>query len=157
MAKKNKYDVYFASPIVGVGETNQGKIDKIKEKLGSKFDYYDPSKMHIPNAYWMSMNEWSRCVFTVDVLAMDDCKFLLVCDFGRHGTAGTGWECGYAFAKGKSIVVIRMADENDYSLMLMGSAMKTYTYDEFLELSDDELLNLFKYDDRYSHPDIVYN
>lgn len=94
---------------------------------------YDPVEHGVPNAWGMTMNEWARCIFALDVVAIDDSDWVVVCDFGRQGTAGTAWECGYAFAKGKKVLIIQMnAVDQDYSVMMHGCSTNYCTFEEFV-------------------------
>ena len=129
--------IYLAAPVV----TDQDKKEKTSEILmrlrrDSTLEVYNPSELKIPNAWGMSMEEWSRCVFSFDVKAIDDADWIIILDYGRHGTAGTAWEAGYAFAKGKPALLIRMDPNTDYSLMITGGSANICTYEQFISSSD---------------------
>lgn len=55
-------------------------------------------------------------VFDKDVSAIDECDFVVMLTKGRESTAGTNWEQGYAYAKGKPVFVFQYTDY-DTSLM----------------------------------------
>jgi len=119
-------NVYIAAPIVGLQPEMEKEINEIKhtfsemDKYG-KISFYDPKEHGVPNAWGMSMDEWARCIFALDVVAIDNADWVVVCDYGRNGTAGTAWEAGYAFGKGKKVVIIEMAPvDTDYSVMMRG-------------------------------------
>ena len=86
----------------------------------------------------MTMQEWGHCVFTVDVMELDRADWVIVCDFGRHNTAGTSWECGYAFGKGKKILIVQMPDVKEQSLMVKCCAANSITYDELMVYKTEE-------------------
>ena len=68
--------VYLAAPVVGVSDDVILELEKIKHVLRTldkrgKIELYDPKKHGVPNAWGMSMAEWARCIFTLDVVAID--------------------------------------------------------------------------------------
>ena len=86
----------------------------------------------VPNAWSMPMNEWARCVFSFDVSALDEASMVVVCDYGREATAGTAWEAGYAFGKGKDVVVVQMPGVTEVSLMVRNGCKVVVPYDKFV-------------------------
>ena len=71
--------LYIAAPVVGVTNDVQNQIFEVCNLLHAwesddgwrverGYDIYRPGAHKIPNAWGMSMQEWARCVFTVDVL-----------------------------------------------------------------------------------------
>lgn len=130
--------IYVAAPIVGIDKQAKMKITLVKQILEQKdkIVLYDPSENGVPNAWGMSMEEWGRSIFTLDVKGIDQSDWIVVCDFGRSGTAGTAWECGYAFGQGKKVLVIQMSEDTDYSVMMRGCSSNYCTYDEFIDKDD---------------------
>lgn len=137
--------IYIAAPVVGTDHETQNQIYNIANVFTAWEDsehwkhsredceLYLPSNIKIPNAWGMTMQEWGYCVFTVDVLELDRADWVVVCDFGRQNTAGTSWECGYAFGKGKKILLVRMPNVQEQSLMVRCCAANEITYDELLK------------------------
>jgi nucleoside 2-deoxyribosyltransferase len=76
----------------------------------------------------MPQEEWARRVFEKDIKAIDACDIFLMISPGRIGTAGTNWEQGYAYARGKSIEVIQYTKEQT-SLMTYCGADHFYNID----------------------------
>lgn len=95
-------------------------------------EVYRPGKHKVPNAWGIDMQTWGQCVFTMDVIAIDKCDWMVVADYGRQATAGTSWECGYAFAKGVKILVVQMPGTTESSLMTQGCAANICKYEEFV-------------------------
>ena len=136
--------IQLAAPVVGNSPEVQEQICNVVNVLKSwedehfhkyartDIELYLPSQIKIPNAWGMTMQEWGHCVFTVDVLELDKADWVVVCDFGRYNTAGTSWECGYAFGKGKKILVVRMPGVEEQSLMVKCCAASEITYAELL-------------------------
>lgn len=117
--------VYLAGPVVAEKEITDGvdTVCAILRRWGSDVEVYRPCEHRVPNAWGISQESWAQCVFTMDVLAIDECDWVVACDFGRqHAAMGTAWECGYAFAKGKRILVVTMPGVDESSLMLEGCA-----------------------------------
>ena len=137
--------IYIAAPVVGTSHEIQQQIYNVANIFTAwedsehwkhkreDCDLYLPSNIKIPNAWGMTMQEWGYCVFTVDVLELDCADWVVVCDFGRQNTAGTSWECGYAFGKGKKILLVRMPDVQEQSLMVRCCAANEITYDELMK------------------------
>ena len=42
----------------------------------------------------------------------------MVLYYGNYSDTGTAWECGYAFAKGKPVILVHVNDEADSNLMM---------------------------------------
>ncbi len=130
--------IYLAGPVVaddGVKNLVSAVYGKLVEmKIGS---VYRPGLHKVPNEWGITMQMWGQCVFTMDVLAIDDCDWVVLCNFGRSGaSAGTAWECGYAFAKGKKILVVNMPGSKDSSLMITGCAANVVDFEQFKNETD---------------------
>jgi len=125
--------VYIAAPIVGINKSQREEIDCVASYLHDQYrDVYCPWDLKIPNAWNMPQEQWARCVFTQDVLALDDADIVVVCDYGRHGSCGTAWEAGYAFAKEKRIIIVQMPDVHEVSLMLYNGCTCVVLFDDFV-------------------------
>lgn len=135
----NRYDAYIAAPVVGLSNEQRLSINAVAEVAAETFgrdmmltDVYCPWLLKIPNAWGMPQNEWARCVFTQDVLAIDDAFAVVVCDYGRHASCGTAWEAGYAFAKNKRVIVVQMPGVKEVSLMMHNGCSVVVPYEDFL-------------------------
>lgn len=128
----NKTKVYLAAPVV-TGADVKGQVDTVCDRL-RKWDalqVYRPGEHKVPNEWGIPQSVWGQCVFTMDVNAIDECDWVVVCDFGYNCTSiGTAWECGYAFAKGKKILVITMPEVSRTSLMIEGCASNIISFDD---------------------------
>lgn len=139
------YNYYLAGPVV-TDEATKKYVSNVYEKLIDTFcksNVYRPGLHKVPNEWGINIETWGQCVFTMDVLAIDSAAWIILCNFGRnHQSAGTAWECGYAFAKGKKILVVNMpGSEKDSSLMITGCAANIVNYEDFI--SSDEIEKLF--------------
>ncbi len=98
---------YIAAPIGEPASLKRQISEKVKEILIKQGEVYAPWEYKIPNAWDYSNTEWGLMVFTNDVYAIDHCDWVVVLSYGRkETTAGTAWEAGYAFAKGKKVLVV---------------------------------------------------
>lgn len=100
--------IYLASPISQERRQDMHMAKEILRNAGH--DVYAPLEHFIPNAWDYPNDEWGLMVFTSDINAIDRCDVLVLISYGRMGTAGSNWEAGYAFAKGKKVIVVEMTD-----------------------------------------------
>lgn len=101
--------IYLATPFLQERRSDMDKAKTILREQGH--DVYVPVENFIPNAWDYPNDEWGLMVFTSDVKAIDNCDVLVLLSYGRLGTAGCNWEAGYAFGKGKKVIVVEMTDE----------------------------------------------
>lgn len=116
--KENMMKVYLATPIGDLDSEFRKNAVKAKEILLKSFDdIYCPWEMKIPHAWDYPNDEWGLMVFAKDVSELDECDLVVALSYGRESTAGSNWECGYAFGVGKKVLVVEMTD-NIMSLMV---------------------------------------
>lgn len=152
--------IYLAGPVVTDNKTIKTQMENLEEAIrdmeippindggiikDDRLEVYRPGKHKVPNAWGIDMRTWGQCVFTMDVVAIDSCDWMVVADYGREATAGTSWEAGYGFAKGVKILVVQMPGVVETSLMTQGCASNICTFDEFVdgiegETEEDEYL-----------------
>lgn len=138
--------IYLAGPVVTDDPSIKAQMQTLEDALEEmpieydkfaqreiQFEIYRPGRHKVPNAWGIEMQTWGQCVFTMDVVAIDECDWMVVADYGRQATAGTAWECGYAFAKGTKILVVRMPGVKESSLMTQGCAANIVDYDDFVK------------------------
>lgn len=105
-------------------ESRKADIVRIVSKIaqtGLSGGYYMPHLLKIDNAWDMSLEEWARKVFEHDLTELDRAKLVVFISYGKENNSGSVWECGYAYAKGIPVVVIKMTDETE-SLMVTNTA-----------------------------------
>lgn len=83
-------------------------VDLLRSK---EFEVYAPVETKIPNAWDYPNPEWGLMVFTSDIVALDSCDIVVLLSNGRNSTAGANWEAGYAYAKGKKVIVVEMTND----------------------------------------------
>lgn len=112
--------VYLASSLDEIYRPYIREAECILKEKG--LDVYVPLDHVITNAWDYPNNEWGLMVFNNDVTAIDNSDIVVSLSFGRtHITSGTSWECGYAFAKGKRIILveINIDETKDFVMSLM--------------------------------------
>lgn len=132
--------VYLATPVGDPTEIDiRRNAEQAKKILESKgFEVYAPWQMHIPRAWDYPNQEWGLMVFTADLQHLQECDIVVVLSYGRIGTAGTAWEQGFAYAKGKKILVVEISNHIQ-SLMVVNGAnavikfkdLNSYDFEKF--------------------------
>ena len=133
-----KKKIYLASSLNPEMRGESLKARTILENAG--FEVYYPLDYTIPNAWDYPNTEWGLMVFQNDIAAIDKCDYLVLLTHGRNSTAGDNWEAGYAFAKGKKVIVVEMfTDEDQHPIMSLMVANGRYA-------TVDGLAGLTQYD-----------
>lgn len=122
--------IYLASPIFTENE-RENVIASAKDLRYQGHEVYVPMEHQIENGWNLINNEWACRVFEEDIKAINWCDCVYCLYYGLYSDSGTAWECGYAYAKGKKIQLVDMAND-EVSLMLIQSA---FNKDEFKQKS----------------------
>jgi nucleoside deoxyribosyltransferase len=138
--------IYLASPFFKEEErANALLATQILRNRG--YDVYLPLEHKIYDAWSYSNADWGRLVFENDIAAINDCDCLVCLSYGRESSAGTNFECGYAYGNHKKVVVVVIDGVRLMSLMLANGntasvvgveSLKEYDFENFPELHDDE-------------------
>ena len=97
--------IYLASPLFTEYERNE--VKRYAQAYREQGYYvYVPMEHQIENAWDMPNHEWAKKVFEEDVRAIDESDGVVVLYYGLYSDSGTAWEQGYAYAKGKEVIVI---------------------------------------------------
>lgn len=133
--------VYLAAPVVADDITKNRVTNVYDTLVHARYPEIDnvfrPGMHKVPNEWGITMETWGQCVFTMDVIAIDEADWIVLCNFGRNHQGGTSWECGYAFAKNKKILVVNMpGSEKDTSLMIAGCASNIVDFQTFINETD---------------------
>ena len=112
-------------------------VERIKQYLPG--NYYLPHQLKIPNAWDMSLEDWSREVYEYDIGALNDADMIIFLSFGKENNAGSAWEVGYVIGQNymwgytrddapdqKKVICIKMTDEPE-SLMISNSVDRIIT------------------------------
>lgn len=139
-----KTKVYLAG---SCGQEQRMLMKRIAEILrGENYIVYCPFELKIPNAWEMSQEDWAWEVFQKDVDALDVCDVFLMITPGRISTAGTNWEQGYCYAKGKRIVVLQYTHDNTSLMSFCGSDVFLNT--DISSIEDDVVTALLESSDK---------
>jgi len=125
--------IYLAAPWFNSHELDTYK--KVLNKLRSNGEtVWAPMECVIDKENILPNDEWAKKVFDEDIKALDTCDKLVVLNFGMYSDTGTAWETGYAFAKGKPILML-VDDEYEatYSLMMLNGCTEVNNIVNFLE------------------------
>ena len=126
--------VYLASPFFNKKERQSVILiaDFLRKSKG--LEVYVPMEHTIPNAWEISNQKWAKAVFKEDVRAIDECDTVIVLNWGMYSDSGTAWECGYAYAKGKTVINLLMPTaNNEYSLMMVNGCHTTMPWYSFIK------------------------
>lgn len=131
---KQKTMIYIASPFFNEEELkNVRDTEKVLTERG--YEIYSP-RLHDDQEHAFQSPEWNTATFRLDLQGIDASDAVLVLFYGNYSDTGTAWECGYAYAKGKPVILVHMGEVSN--LMMQESAranirmedLKTYDFDK---------------------------
>ena len=131
--------IYLAGSCGTDRRTHMVEIGKALRKAG--FDVHCPFELKIENAWDMTQEEWADKVFVSDIHAIDAADIVVLISPGRVSTAGTNWEQGYAYAKGKQVIVFQYTTEAT-SLMTFCGCSSFIGFEEHYPKSPDDVAYL---------------
>lgn len=102
--------IYLAGPCDSENRSMMVNAAKMIRNCEDNIELYCPFELKIENAWDYPQEEWAQMVFDKDVEAIDNCDIMILISLGRISSAGTNWEQGYAYAKGKKIIVFQITD-----------------------------------------------
>ena len=131
--------IYLAGSCSSEQRTIMQNAANALTKLGKKV--YCPFNLKIEHAWDYSQEVWANVVFEKDLEMLDKADIVVVISPGRSSSAGFNWEQGYAYAKGKIVIVIQYTDENTSLMTYSGS---TLFVNSTLEHLEKDLINAVK-------------
>lgn len=143
--------IYLAGSCGTDRRTQMRKIATALRRLD--YEVYCPFELKIENAWDMPQEEWAQKVFDADVAAIDACDLVVMISPGRVSTAGTNWEQGYAYAKGKRILVFQYTREPASLMTYCGCENMFIMAYEFDNTTDEIANNIAKIVELYDEPD----
>lgn len=130
--------VYLASPFFNEEESEVKRTVKRRlVELG--YDVHDPQNPASDSSGWETPNSaWAQRIFRKDVEAVDACELVVAIDWGLYGDCGTAWEIGYAYARGRKILVVvpDAALGRKHSLMVANGCDNFVALSRFLSADD---------------------
>jgi len=126
--------IYIASPFFNDEEIEcVAKAEKILRGRG--FEVYSPREHEVRDKE-VGTPEWSAAIFKEDKDAIDWCDCVVMLYHGGYSDSGTAWECGYAYATGKPVIVVQLGSNSN--LMVHEGSRSNLTSVEELENYDFE-------------------
>ena len=103
--------IYIASPFFN--DREKEALDRAEKILRERsFEVFSPREHDIPDET-VGTSEWSRKTFLVDKNGIDWSDCLVMLYWSNYSDTGTAWECGYAYATGKPVIVIHLGDSSN--------------------------------------------
>ena len=126
--------IYIASPFFNEEETDVlSKVERILKGRG--FDVFSPREHEVREGN-VGDSVWSRQTFLNDRNAIDWCDCVVMIYWGNYSDSGTAWECGYAYATGKPVIVLQLGESSNL-MIHEGSHTNLFSLEE-LEAYDFE-------------------
>ena len=119
--------VYLASPFFNEKECEVlGQAENILKERG--FSLFSPRE-HETREGNVGSGAWSKA-------AIDWCEVVVMLYWGNYSDSGTAWECGYAYATNKPVVVVQLGEssnlmvhEGSHTNLYSIEELKTYDFD----------------------------
>ncbi len=119
--------VYLAGPFFNDEEIKN--IEHAESVLKDKgLEYFSPMRHEVNSE--PGTNEWADEIFNMDKEQIDKADVVVAMYYGSNSDSGTAWECGYASAIGKPIVLVHTSRDNDSNLMMHCAATTNIYLDE---------------------------
>lgn len=134
--------VYLAGPFFNETEVaNIEYAESVLEKNG--FSYFSPMRHDVDEEH--GTPEWADKIFEMDRREIEKADFVVAIYYGSYSDTGTAWECGYATAIGKPVILVHAEEDGDSNLMLHSSSATNIYLDE-LETYDFKNMPSYEYD-----------
>lgn len=96
--------IYLASPFFNDSEIEN--IHQAVEILKDKgLEVFVPMEHDVENRDELTNDRWAEEIFKIDRNGIDNCDAVVLLYGGMYSDSGTAWECGYAYATGKKVIV----------------------------------------------------
>lgn len=129
--------VYLASPFFNDAELERmyGVLKVLREDRG--FDVFAPFELKSDLEF--GSKEWRTETFHADLNGIKNADVMVaIISNGNYSDSGTAWECGYAYAMGKPVIIVNLTGK-PVNLMISDSLtsyidsleeLKTYDFDK---------------------------
>ena len=122
--------IYIASPFFNEQETEVlGQVETILKERG--FSVFSPREHEVREGNVGSL-VWSRETFHNDKSAIDWSDVVVMIYWGNYSDSGTAWECGYAYATHKPVIVLQLGESSNL-MIHEGSHTNLYSVEELKE------------------------
>lgn len=131
--------IYLAGPFFEQHETEM--VLKAENILrGRGFEVFSPREYEPRDE--AGSRAWSEKIFAMDRANIDECDCVVMLYYGANSDTGTAWECGYAYAAGKPVIVVHLSEVSN--LMVHEGSWANVSFDE-LETYDFSRMPAKKY------------
>ena len=111
--------IYLASPFFNdIERDNYEKVLNILEKKNLKI--YASLKNEISREN-KTKEQWAKQTFNKDIEEIKKADVVVMLFYGLYSDSGTSWECGYAFAMNKPVVVVHLHEGKSNCMINCGS------------------------------------
>ena len=108
--------IYLAGPFFN--ETEIQNVESAETVLAERgFSVFSPMRHTVEGE--PGTTEWARKVFELDRTNLEQADAVVMLYYGNYSDTGTAWECGYACAIGKPVVLVHLEDEDTGSNLMM--------------------------------------
>ncbi len=122
--------VYIASPFFNEQEMEVlGQVETILKERG--FSVFSPREHEVREGN-VGSSAWSKETFLNDRAAIDWCDVVVMLYWGNYSDSGTAWECGYAYAVHKPVIVVQLGESSNL-MIHEGSHTNLYSIEELRE------------------------
>ena len=134
--------VYLAGPLF-----NEAEIKNVEyaEKLLSEKGLSFFSPMRHGSSAREGTTEWAKELFEMDKSEIEKADAVVALYYGSSGDTGTAWECGFASAIGKPVVLVHVKREADSNIMMHCGCTTNIFLDE-LEGFDFDAMPVFEFE-----------
>lgn len=117
--------IYLASPFF---QEEELKVVQEAERIlrNRGFELFSPREHEVRGVPFTP--QWSKDTFENDRKFIDWADAVVMLYHGAYSDSGTAWECGYAYAKGKPVVVVQLSEKSN--LMVHEGCRANVTLDE---------------------------
>lgn len=130
-------NIYLAGPFFN--EIQIKNIEYTEQILNDKgYSFFSPMR-HEEKTEVPGTPAWARKIFNMDKEEIRKADVVVALYYGSNSDSGTAWECGYAYAVGKPVVLVHVDKKADSNIMLH-CGCRTNIYLE--ELSDFDFQEL---------------
>ena len=134
--------IYLASPFFNdIERDNYEKVLNILEKKNLKI--YAPLKNEISREN-KTKEQWAKQTFNKDIEEIKKADVVVMLFYGLYSDSGTSWECGYAFAMNKPVVVVHLHEGKSNCMINCGSYSNLKGLQE-LEKYDFDKMQIYNY------------
>ena len=128
--------IYLAGPFFNEKET--ALIHQFASRLREKYEVFVPMEHTAEGDVPEGSFAWGKEIFDIDVSGLENADLVVALDHGFTSDAGTAWETGYAYAKGKPSYIVAVGDPSPIrSLMLLHGCTRYFaSLDDLLDFLD---------------------